>query len=605
MSRHLREHHRTLREAEVFLQDVPREGSFRVAVVYPNLYFVGMSNLGFQSVYQMLNALPDVVCERAFLPDDVDKEELERSGSPLVSLETGTPLRDFDALAFSVSFENDYLHVLQMLRLSGIPLRARDRGPKGPLVILGGAAVFLNPEPLASFADLMAVGEGEALVPKMMEALLGAPDARRGLESLTAKDGFYVPSRYDVRYHEDGTVAAYDGPGAVVRQRGWPGKMALPQSVVLTPHTEMSMKFMVEISRGCPCMCRFCWAGYNYLPVRGFTRDEIVRRAREVRSRTNKIGLVSTAVCDHPEIDAMVDDLAGLDYEVSVASLRLDDLTPGFVFKLAETGVQGLTLAPECGSDRMRKILNKQFTNEEILDKATWIFANGIQNLKLYYMVGLPWEEHADVEAIVDLTDQIRQRMLAVARGRGRIGRIHPSVNPFVPKPGTPYQWLPMEDPKETDRKLQFLRKAFGRMPNVDAVIKSARTGVSQSILALGDRRVGAALEIAVERRMDFKRAVREAGLDPDFYLLRGRGRGEVLPWDIVDNGVSKAYYLRELDKSLAEKLSPHCPEIQGCIRCGVCVETPNPSYALPEKWKALGTSPRYLTKQVPLVTPR
>jgi hypothetical protein len=187
--------------------------------------------------------------------------------------------------------------------------------------------------------------------------------------------------------------------------------------------------------------------------------------------------------------------------------------------------------------------------------------------------------------------------MLAVARGRGRIGRIHPSVNPFVPKPGTPYQWLPMEDPKETDRKLQFLRKAFGRMPNVDAVIKSARTGVAQSILALGDRRVGAALEIAVDRRMDFKRAVKEAGLDPDFYLLRGRGRDEVLPWDIVDNGVSKAYYLRELDKSLAEKLSPHCPEVQGCIRCGVCVETPNPSYALPEKWKALGTSPRYLAK--------
>jgi radical SAM superfamily enzyme YgiQ (UPF0313 family) len=597
MSRHLHDRHRTLREAEVFLQDVPREGSFRVAIVYPNLYFVGMSNLGFQSVYQMLNALPEVVCERAFLPDDVDKEELERSGSPLVSLETGTPLRDFDALAFSVSFENDYLHVLQVLRLSGIPLRARDRGPRDPLVILGGAAVFLNPEPLAAFADLMAVGEGEALVPKMMDALLGAPDPRRGLEALSPKDGFYVPSRYEVRYHPDGTVAAYDGPGAVVRQRGWPGKMALPQSVVLTPHTEMSMKFMVEISRGCPCMCRFCWAGYNYLPVRAFTRDEIVRRAREVRPRTNKIGLVSTAVCDHPEIDALVDDLAGLDYEVSVASLRLDDLTPGFVFKLAETGVQGLTLAPECGSDRMRKILNKQFTNEEILDKATWIFENGIQNLKLYYMVGLPWEEHADVEAIVDLTDKIRERMLAVARGRGRIGRIHPSVNPFVPKPGTPYQWLPMEDPKETDRKLQFLRKAFGRMPNVDAVIKSARTGVAQSILALGDRRVGAALEIAVERRMDFKRAVKEAGLDPDFYLLRGRGRGEILPWDIVDNGVSKAYYLRELDKSIAEKLSPHCPEIQGCIRCGVCVETPNPAYALPEKWKALGTSPFYLPK--------
>src|SRR4029077_9096549 len=211
--------------------------------------------------------------------------------------------------------------------------------------------------------------------------------------------------------HPDGTVAAYDGPGRVVRQRAWPGQMGMPQSAILTPHTEMSKKYMVEISRGCPCMCRFCWAGYNYLPVRGFTRAQIVDRAREVRSVTGKIGLVSTAVCDHPEIDGIVDDLAGLDYEVSVASLRLDDLTPGFVFKLGDTGVQGLTLAPECGSDRMRKILNKQFTNLEILDKAGWIFENGIQNLKLYYMAGLPFEEHGDIEAIVSLTEGIKERM--------------------------------------------------------------------------------------------------------------------------------------------------------------------------------------------------
>jgi radical SAM superfamily enzyme YgiQ (UPF0313 family) len=482
-----------------------------------------------------------------------------------------------------------------MLRLAGIPLRAKDRGEDDPLVILGGSALFLNPEPLAPFADLVAVGEGEALVPKMMEALLGAPDPRRGLDGLVEKDGFYVPSRHSVRYHQDGTVAAYDGPGPAIRQRGWPGKMALPQSVVLTPHTEMSMKFMVEISRGCPCMCRFCWAGYNYLPVRGFARREIVDRAREVRAATGKVGLVSTAVCDHPEIDGIVEDLAGLGYEVSVASLRLDDLTPDFVFRLADTGVQGLTLAPECGSDRMRRILNKQFTNEEILDKATWIFENGIQNLKLYYMVGLPWEEHADVEAIVTLTEGIRERMLKVARGRGRIGRIHPSVNPFVPKPGTPYQWLPVPNPKETDRKLQFLRRAFGRMPNVDAICKSVRTGTAQSILALGDRRVADALELSVREGMDLPRAVRAAGLDPAFYLFRGRSPQETLPWDVIDNGVSKAYHLRELDKSRKEALSPHCPEVQGCIRCGVCLESPNPQYRLPEKWKALGTSPRYL----------
>src|SRR4051812_617022 len=595
MSRLLQERHRTHLQAEVPLQAIKQSGSFRIALCYPNLYFVGMSNLGFHSVYQMLNTHPDVLCERAFLPDDVDREDLERTGQPLTTVESGSDLRDFHVLAFSVSFENDYLHVLRMLRLSGIPLRAAERGPRDPIVVLGGAAVFLNPEPLAPFADLIAVGEGEALVPQPVNALAGAAGARAGPLPPAAKDGFYVPSRHEVRYHEDGTVAAYDGPGRVIRQRGWPGKMALPQSVILTPHTEMSMKFMVEISRGCPCMCRFCWAGYNYLPVRGFSRDQIISRAREVRAHASKIGLVSTAVCDHPEIEAIVDDLASLDYEVSVASLRLDDLTPEFVFKLADTGVHGLTLAPECGTDRMRRILNKQFTNADILDRATWIFENGIHNLKLYYMVGLPWEEHADVEGIVTLTEQIRDRMIQVGRSRGRVGRIHPPVNPFVPKPGTPYQWLPMEDPKETDRKLQYLRKAFGKMANVDAVIKSARTGVSQSILALADRRVADALEHAAVENVDLKRGMKAVGLDPGFYLFRGREREEILPWDIVDNGVSKGYYLRELDKSRQEKLSPHCPEIQGCIRCGVCVETPNPTYRLPEKWKALGTSPRYL----------
>jgi radical SAM superfamily enzyme YgiQ (UPF0313 family) len=595
MSRRLRERHAALREAELPLRSFQRSGSFRVALCWPNLYFVGMSNLGFQGVYELLNSHPDVVCERAFLPDDVDREDLERAGSPLTSLETGTPLRDFDVVAFSVSFENDYLHLLHMLRLAGIPLRAKDRGPNDPLVLMGGAALFLNPEPLAPFADVIGAGEAEALVPPLLEALLGAGSPREGLSRLTEKQGFYVPSRYEVRYHPDGTVAGYDGPGPVLRQRGWPGKMDLPQSVILTPHTEMSMKFMVEISRGCPCMCRFCWAGYNYLPVRGFSRAAITSRAREVRAFTDRIGLVSTAVCDHPEIDGIVDDLAGLGYQVSVASLRLDDLTPQFVFKLADTGVQGLTLAPECGSDRMRRILNKQFSNDEILDKATWIFENGIGNLKLYYMVGLPFEAHEDVEAIVTLTEKIRERMLAVGRSRGRIGRIHPSVNPFVPKPGTPYQWLPMEDPKETEKKLHFLRKAFGRMPNVDAVIKSARTGVSQSILALGDRRVADALEFACLNGVDLKRACKAVGLDPAFYLFRPRERGEILPWDVIDNGVSKAYYLRELDKSFKELLSPHCPEVQGCIRCGVCVDAPNPSYRLPEKWAHLGTSPRYL----------
>ncbi len=284
MSRRLQERHRSLREAEVFLEDVPRAGSFRVALVWPNLYFVGMSNLGFQAVYRLLNRTPDVVCERAFLPDDEDKAELERTGSPLVSFETGTPLRDFDAVAFSISFENDYLHVLQVLRLAGIPLRAKDRGPRDPLVILGGAAMFLNPEPLAPFADLVAVGEGEPMVPRMMEALLGASRPAAGPRGPRAEGRLLRPLALRgplPRRRDGGRVRRPRPRHAPARLAGRDG--ASRSRSILTPHTEMSMKYMVEISRGCPCMCRFCWAGYNYLPVRGFTRSELVARAREVR----------------------------------------------------------------------------------------------------------------------------------------------------------------------------------------------------------------------------------------------------------------------------------------------------------------------------------
>lgn len=577
--------------SEVHLRAQKAHGTLRLVLAYPNLYYVGMSNLGFQGVHAHFNSFDELSCERAFLPEEDERASLRT----LTSFETGTPLRDFDVVAFSVAFENDYLHVVQMLRMAGIPLRARDRGRRDPVVLIGGSATFLNPEPLAPFADVIAIGEGEVLVPKLAAAFQGSTSLRAGLETLREQDGFYVPSRYEVIHNPDGTIARVDGPGIVRRQRAYPGSMELPQTTILTPHTEMSMKFMIEISRGCPCMCRFCWAGYNYLPVRGFSRAQIVERAREVRPFTDRIGLVSTAVCDHPEINGIVDDLAGLGFQVSVASLRLDDLSPEFVFKLVDTGVEGLTLAPECGSERMRKILNKQFTNADILARARWIFENGIQNLKLYFMVGLPFETEADVQDIVRLTEQIRDIMIEVGRPRGRVGRIHPSVNPFVPKPGTPFQWLAMENVKETDEKLQFLRRAFSRMPNVEAICKSARTGFHQTILALGDRRVADALEYAVLNDCDLKRATKAVGIDPAFYVYREKAKDEILPWDVIDNGVSRDYFWKELERSRREALSPHCPEIQGCIRCGVCEGQPNPSYPLPEKWKALGTPPRYL----------
>ena len=560
---------RPTRRDEVRLSPAKSGGRLRVALCYPNRYFVGMSNLGLHAVYRLFNAERDVVCERAFLPDEA--AGTGRKAARLVTVESGAELRRFDVVAFTVSFESDYPGVLRMLSLAGIPLRAADRRPRDPLVVLGGAATFLNPEPLAPFADLVAVGEGEALVGPLVAALLGAPDLRRGLEALPPARGFYVPSRHEVRYHPDGTVAAIDGPSPVVRQRARPGAAPLPQSAFLTPDTEMSRRFLVEISRGCPCLCRFCWAGYGYLPVRAFAREAVLARAREARPHTDRIGLVSTAVAAHPEAEALVEDLAALGFEVSVSSLRLDDLTPGLAEKLARSGAQGLTLAPECGSERLRRVLNKPFGDEEVVSRAEWVFAQGIRNLRLYFMVGLPGEQPEDVEAIVSLVSRVRERMVEAGRGRGRLGRLQPSVNPFVPKPGTPFQWQPLEDPRRTDARLRQLRRALGRLANVEPILKSARAGLDQALLARGDRRLADALELAATEGLGLGPAAEAVGLDVRPYLFRERAPDEVLPWDVVDNGVSRAFLLAERERGRQGLLSPPCPQAPGCLRCGAC----------------------------------
>ena len=400
-----------------------------------------------------------------------------------------------------------------------------------------------------------------------------------------------------MRYHDDGSVAAYDGP-ALASSASAAGReaMGFPQSVVLTPHTEMSMKYMVEISRGCPCMCRFCWAGYNYLPVRGFTRAELVARAREVRRLDEQ---------DRPRVDRGLrpprdrrhrrrprgDGLRGLG---RLAAPRRPD--PGFVLKLADTGVQGLTLAPECGSDRMRRVINKQFTNADILDKATWIFENGIQNLKLYYMVGLPFEEHADVEAIASLTERDPR---AHARGRARARAHRPAPPLGQPLRAQAGDALPVAaDGGPEGVRPQAPVPAQGLRPHAERGrdLKSARTAPRSRSSPSATGGWPTPSRSRRRERMDFKRAVREAGLDPSFYLFREpRRETRSCPGTSSTTGSRRPTSGRSSSAASGSGLSPHCPEIQGCIRCGVCVETPNPLYKLPEKWKALGTPPRYL----------
>ncbi|MCX6545529.1 MAG: radical SAM protein [Acidobacteria bacterium] len=534
----------------------PHHDRLRVALAFPNSYFVGMSNLGFQSVYRLFNAHEDVVCERAFLPPKQDLAHALESPGSFVTIESQTPVRDMDVLAFSVSFEWDYTNVVSMLRLAGLPIYAADRHARHPLVVVGGAVTFLNPEPLAPFADLIAAGEGEVLVPVLVEHLRAAGDRAAQLRAFAQQRGFYVPSLYEVRYEPDGTIEAFvplaDSLAPVpVRKAALAAKAAVdpPATSIFTPATEFGSRLLIEVVRGCANLCRFCWAGYNYLPVRAFPADRILGIARAARPHASRIGLVSIALCDHPDIERLLAGLIEMGYTISPASLRLDDLTDPLIRLLQQSGERSLTIAPEAGSDRLRRVINKNMTNEEILERADQIFGSGFENLKLYYMIGLPTETDDDLVAIRDLTAEIRERMMVHARQRGRVGRISASVNPLVPKPGTAYQWLPMEDPKVVEKKLKRLRSLVADLDNVYFSFKSERHSLYQALLSLGDRRIAPVVAAAERNGGQWRAALAETGVDLHFYVFRDRSRDTVLPWDIIDGGMKASFYRAEFEK--------------------------------------------------------
>jgi len=553
-----RERARELLAKEVGYVRKPHGGRLRVALAFPNTYFVGMSNLGFQTVYSLFNAEDGIVCERTFLPPKSEVEALRASGAGLVTLESQTPVREFDIFALSVSFEWDYTNVLTLLRLAGIPLRAADRTLHDPIVMIGGAVTFVNPEPLAPFADIIAAGEGEALIPPLVHTFREATDRSDMLRRLVNERGFYVPAFYDVTYAADGTIEQFvtrDGTAAppVVRKAALRATDAVdpPATRIFTPETEFGSRFLVEVVRGCANLCRFCWAGYNYLPVRAFPKDRILELAKQARPHSNRVGLVSIALCDHPQIEEILTELVEMGYSISPASLRLDDLTPTILRLLRQSGERTITIAPETGSDRLRRVINKTMTNDEILAAADSIFSTGFENLKLYFMLGIPTETDDDLVAIRDLTQQLREIMLTHARPRGQVGRIVASVNPLVPKPATAYQWLPMEDDASIERKIKRMRSLTADIDNVYFNIKSERHSFYQALLSLGDRRVAPAIEAAERNGGNWRAAVKEAGIDADFYVFRDRSRDRVLPWDIIDGGMKDTFFRSEAEKAL------------------------------------------------------
>lgn len=532
-----------------------------IALAFPNRYYTAMSNLGFQAVYRLFNIQPETRCERVFLPDPEDMEEYLRTNTPLLSLESQTPVRTFDSLAFSVSYENDYLHILKILDLAKVPLLRKDRGENDPLVIAGGATVLMNPEPLVDFVDLFAVGEAEALIVSLTRALQRWRNEGKSkgnfLAEVAGKDGIYVPQFYEVSYQADGPIESFgpkgDFPPRVKRVFLPDLNQSLTISSVVTPQTELGGMLLAELSRGCRRGCRFCAGCYTYFPHR--VRDGALLKETILKNAgpAEKVGLVGAAISDYPELLPLGKDILYSPKPISFSSLRVDSLTPELADLVSASGQKTVTLAPEAGSERMRRIVRKGFSEDEILRAAEILHDRGIRSFRLYFMIGLPVETQDDVRAIVELTKKIRHHLIKRSEGKKRIDKITLSLNSFVPKPGTPFQWHPFENLRELNEKIKTIRRGLKSEKGIDVSADVPKWAYLQCLLSRGDRRVGKLLLAAHQLGGNWPRVFREMDLNPDFYVHRPRPFEEILPWDFIDHGVKKDFLWKEYQEALNE----------------------------------------------------
>ena len=514
-------------------------GKLTVCLVYPNRYRVAMGNLGFQAVYALLNSFPDIVCARAFLPDPEDLAEYRKSRTQLLSLESQRPLSAFDLIAFSVSFESDYLNIPSIFTLAGIPPLAADRGTSQPLVMAGGAALFLNPEPVADFMDIVCVGEAEPILPALLETVKGGAERQDILRSAAGLPGIYVPSLYVAAYESERVVAFRNLDGAPARvRRVWEKELDRhpTTSVILSPEAEFSDMFLVELSRGCPRGCRFCAAGFIYLPYRQRGIEEIKAQVARGLAQRDRVGLVGAALSDYRGIGELCRHILRTGGKISVSSLRIDALDDEMIEVLKASGHKTVALAPEGGSQRLRDLIRKEISEEQILAACDRLIGQGILNLKLYFIIGLPTETTADIEEMIALVQRIRGRVIEAARGTRRLGEVVLSVNPFVPKPFTPFQWCGMEEVKSLERKGKLLRETVGRLSNISVQMESPRDAYLQALLSRGDRRLSALL-LKTEELGSWRKAAQALGFAGDPLVYRTIPLDELLPWDFIEGG--------------------------------------------------------------------
>jgi radical SAM superfamily enzyme YgiQ (UPF0313 family) len=539
----------------------PLAGKLRIALAFPNTYYVGMSNLGFQLIYRKLNSFADVVCERVFLPADSFVTHQEDSRRPPVSVESRQPLNSFHIIAFSVSFETDYLNILSMLKSARLALLRSERSAAAPLIIGGGVAFFLNPEPLADIFDLFMIGEAEEMIEEFLDVLrqerTGTRWIKPDLKAFAHIAGMYVPAGYCVSYRPDGTIKSFRPapgfPDTVARRWVADLNKFSGRSCLSTPDTEFADMALVEVSRGCPRRCRFCAAGHVYRPYRIRTMETLEREIIPGTRSPNKIGLLGAAVGDHPDISRLVHLIAAHGAAAAVSSLRVDTLSEELVARLRESRHLSFTIAPETGSERLRRVIAKDLTNAEIFAAVALLARHKITRLKLYFLIGLPSERDEDIEAIIDLTRRIRHAYYKEVRGEKWLKQITVSVSLFIPKPATPFQWHPFAEMRELKRKLKIISVGLKKEPKIILTHEIPKWAYVQALLCRGDRRTSAFLMKALELGGNWIKAMREVPLNPDFYVYRHRSREEFLPWDFIGNGAYKDSLWHEYQRALQE----------------------------------------------------
>lgn len=545
----------------------------KVAIVYPNTYFVGMSNLGLHIIYEEINLRNDSVCERIFLPEKKELEAYDKTKTPLMSVETQRPMHQFDVVAFDVTFEMDYFHIPLMLRHGRVPIMGKDRTEFDPIVIAGGPCATFNPEPFADFIDAFIIGEGEGIVSRVLDIIrdgkMEGLDRHAILRQLADVSGVYVPSLYVPIYNEDGEFKGYDIAEGVPKtiKRHFEMLTSGGETVVATNYTEFGAMYIIEVARGCGRHCRFCMAGYCFRVPRVRPLNILKEGVERAEKLGKKVGLMGAAISDYPEVDELVNYIRSKDMRYSCASLRADSLTQAVVDGLADSGQKTITIAPETGSERLRRVINKGISEEHLQNAATLSAKSGIQHMRLYIMIGLPTETNEDIEAIVGLAERTQAHMEKV----GCKGRLTLSINPFIPKPFTPFQWMAMDNQKAVEKKLQYIKKALQKNRRIEVLVESPKEAYIQGVLARGDRRLGAVIAACAADRgsKSFKSEMKAAGLDMDNMNYRERSFDEFLPWSHLDMGMQEGYLEMEWKRSIDEAYTPPCAA--GCKRCGVC----------------------------------